>query len=264
MNENTPLPSQLSPPSPPANSPPTHGPRAPGDDPEDHHPIRGVAATIEAILRQPGRVIVQLGRSNAAQLIAAMLFTSAVCSLIYGAIVGSFSGHEQRWAAPAKIAGGLLFSTAICVPSLYIFACLSGSKARLIEIVGMVAGLLTLMTILLVGFAPVAWLFSESTSSVAWMGGLHLAFMLIAMVFGLRFLSAAFSHSQARSRTGLNTWIVVFVLVVLQMTTTLRPIVGRAETFMPNEKKFFLTHWVQAMDSSTWEGPARTTPLIVR
>lgn len=241
MNENNSIPPQI----PPPNAPPPHYPlRQPlGENPEDQQPVRGVAAAIESILRQPTRVMFQLRQPGAGKLIAAMLFISAVCSLIYGVIVGSFSGHEQWWAAPVKIAGGLLISTLICLPSLYIFACLSGSQARLVEIVGMVSGLLMLMTILLIGFAPVAWLFSESSNSLCWMGALHLVFWFVAMIFGLRFLSVAFSHSNARSNAGLNTWIVIFVLVVLQMTTALRPIVGRADTLLPEEKKFFLTHW---------------------
>jgi hypothetical protein len=106
-----------------------------------------------------------------------------------------------------------------------------------------VAGLLMLMTILLIGFAPVAWLFSQSTESVVWMGTLHLAFWFIATFFGLRFLETGFSHSKARSSAGLNVWIIIFMLVAVQMTTALRPIVGKADTFMPKQKKFFLTHW---------------------
>jgi len=51
----------------------------------------------------------------------------------------------------------------------------------------MVTGLLMLMTILLIGFAPVAWLFSQSTESLGWMGFLHLLFWLIATAFGVRF-----------------------------------------------------------------------------
>ncbi len=131
----------------------------------------------------------------------------------------------------------------ICLPSLYIFACLSGSQARLGEICGLVAGLLMLMTILLIGFAPVAWLFSQSTESVAWMGALHLVFWSVSTLFGLRFLEQAFSHSKARSNAGLNTWIVVFLLVALQMTTALRPLVGKADTFLPAKKQLFLAHW---------------------
>ena len=109
-----------------------------------------------------------------------------------------------------------------------------------------------LMTILLIGFAPVAWLFSQSTESLTWMGALHLIFWGIATVFGLRFLENGFSHSKARSGAGLKTWVVIFVLVVLQMTTALRPIVGTAETWMPQEKRFFLSHWwdsIKADDS---------------
>ena len=110
-------------------------------------------------------------------------------------------------------------------------------------------GLLTLMTILLIGFAPVAWLFSQSTESVAWMGALHLIFWGIATIFGLRFLDAGFAHTQARTSAGLNTWAVIFVLVVLQMTTALRPIVGTADTLLPTEKKSFVSHWGDCLKS---------------
>ena len=75
------------------------------------------------------------------------------------------------------------------------------------------------------------------------MGTLHLLFWLISTFFGLRFLQAGFSHSQARSRAGLYTWIIIFVLVALQMTTALRPIVGKADSFLPKEKMFFVSHW---------------------
>ncbi len=176
-------------------------------------------------------------------------------SLIYGVVVGTFSMGDQLWAAPVKIAGGLLFASLICLPSLYIFTCLSGSQARLAEICGLVAGLLMLMTILLIGFAPVAWLFSQSTESVVWMGVLHLVFWFIATFFGLRFLETGFSHSKARSNAGLNVWIMIFMLVAVQLTTALRPIVGKAPTFLPKEKKFFLTHWGDNFNAAP--GPKR-------
>ena len=46
------------------------------------------------------------------------------------------------------------------------------------------------------------------------------------------------------------TTIIIFLLVVLQMTTALRPIVGKGTTFLPEEKKFFLTHWGECLKSS--------------
>ena len=52
-----------------------------------------------------------------------------------------------------------------------------------------------------------------------------------------------FANANARSHAGLNVWIVIFLLVALQMTTALRPILGTSKTFLPMEKKFFLAHW---------------------
>jgi hypothetical protein len=229
--------------------PPTYGPRPLGEDPSERVPIPNVIAAIEAVLRQPRRLMFQLRQPGSGRLIGSMILVAVGCSLIYGVVVGTFSNGDQLWAAPVKIAGGLLISAFICLPSLYIFACLSGSQARLIEVLGLVSGLLTLTTILLIGFAPVAWLFSQSTDSIAWMGTLHLIFWGIATIFGLRFLETGFSHTQARSHAGINTWAVIFILVVLQMTTALRPLVGKADTFLPTttEKKFFLSHWADCL-----------------
>jgi len=165
-------------------------------------------------------------------------------------VVGTFSRGPQLWIAPLKIAGGLLIASVICLPSLYIFACLSGSRAKVSEMAGLLGGMLLLMTLLLIGFAPVAWLFSESTNSLGWMGALHLFFWAIATLFGLRFLGAGFAGTQAKSQAGLRIWAVIFVLVCLQLTTALRPIIGAADTVFPGvtEKKFFLKHWFDCMD----------------
>jgi hypothetical protein len=260
MNE-TSATSPLPPPIPPAAPLPAGpAPRPPGEDPAEREPIPGIVTAIECILRQPRRVMYQLRQRGRGKLIAAMLFVAVVCSLIYGVVVGSFSGGVQWWGAPVKIAVGLLISALICLPSLYIFACLSGSRARLAEIFGFVAGLVMLTTLLLVGFAPVAWLFSESTESLCWMGTLHLLFAMIAMVFGLRFLSAAFAQTNARSYAGLSTWIIIFVLVVLQMTAALRPLVGTADTFLPTEKKFFVSHWFKCLDQAARDASRPSRP----
>lgn len=250
MNQNKPpVPPQIPPLAPPTRM----AQAAPGDDPTEREPIRGVMGVIESILRQPQRVMYALRQPGAWQVIAAMVFTSTVCVLIYGLVVGTFSRGDQLWIAPVKIAIGLLISVLICLPSLYIFGCLSGSRARLGEMAGLVAGFLLLMTLLVIGFAPVAWLFSESTNSICWMGTLHLLFWAMATAFGLRFLVAGLAATRLRSRAGLIVWSLIFILVALQMTTALRPILGSADTFLPPEKKFFLQHWFDCVSS-----PART------
>jgi hypothetical protein len=252
MNENTAVPPRL-----PPQIPPSTGPREPrplGEDPSERLPITSVVAAIDAILRHPRRVMFQLHQPGAGKLIGMMVLVTVGSSLIYGVVVGTFSGHDQLWLAPAKISTGLMVSALICLPSLYIFTCLSGSQARLAEVCGLLAGLLMLMTILLIGFAPVAWIFSQSTESLAWMGMLHLIFWFIATIFGLRFLGTGFSHSHARSHAGFHVWVIIFLLVAAQMTTALRPIIGTADTVLPGQKQFFLSHWGDCMKLSSGKG----------
>jgi hypothetical protein len=230
-----------------AESPPVIGVK-----PEDQAPVPpGTMAAVEALLRQPGRVLFHLRETNSRPLITALLFIAIVCSLIYGVVVGTFSGGEQLWAAPVKIAAGLILTALICLPSLYIFSCLSGSQARLADVAGLIAGLLALIAVLLIGFAPIAWVFSASTESVVAMGVLHLVFWAVAFYFGARFLRTGFRNLNARRSGGIAFWLLIFMVVALQMSTALRPIVGRSNTYLPVEKKFFVGHWFDTVAETT-------------
>jgi len=211
MNENNQTPNQFPPMIPAASRIPDPQYLPLGEHPDDRSELGGLLGVIEAVLRHPRRVVFHLHQSGPERLIGALLALAIVCSLVYGVIVGSFSGGTQLWAAPMKIALGLLFSSFICLPSLYIFACLGGSQARLVEVLGLLAGLLALATLLLIGFAPVAWIFSQSTESVAGMGMLHVAFWIVSVGFGARFLQSGFRHLAIRSPAGINVWILIFL-----------------------------------------------------
>jgi len=254
MNDNNPpmLPAS-NPPGPP--SPPS-GVRALGDDPQDRIHITGAISAIEAILRHPRRIIYHLRQPGAGHIVFALLLIAVICSAVYGVVVGTFSLGSQLWAAPVKIACGLVIAALICLPSLYIFSCLSGSQARLAEVCGLITGLLALMTVLLIGFAPVAWVFSQSTESIAAMGTLHLIFWFIATYFGVRFLATGFAHLSGRPG-GLSVWVIIFLLVMAQMTTTLRPLVGTSDAFLQKEKKFFVKHWIEQINKPSAAVTAR-------
>src|SRR6185436_4361111 len=116
MNEYTPppLPSMLN--STAAAIPaPDHRPL--GENPDDRLPIPGVLAAVESMLRQPRRIMYHLRQPGSGHLIVALLMVALVCSLVYGVVVGTFSGDTQLWAAPVKIAAGLMLSALICLPS---------------------------------------------------------------------------------------------------------------------------------------------------
>src|SRR5215471_16198058 len=95
-----------------------------GESPDEREPIRNVIVAVEAVLRQPRRLMFQVRQPGSGRLIVSMVLVAIVCSLIYGVVVGTFSKGDQLWAAPVKICCGLLISAIICLPSLYIFTCL--------------------------------------------------------------------------------------------------------------------------------------------
>ena len=53
--------------------------------------------------------------------------------------------------------------------------------------------------------------------------------------------------------------MTIFVLVCVQMTTALRPIIGTSETLLPPERKFFLAHWSEVLDEKP-AAPAVAVP----
>jgi hypothetical protein len=238
-------------------SKPNQPPRIPGHllyepMPEGGSPI----AIIEALLKYPGRIIHELQHNWRAALSAWLLILALIGMAIYGLVVGSFSGGSQMWIAPAKIALGTLLATLICLPSLYIFVCLSGIDVRLRTVSGVLFAAVGLGALLLIGFAPVAWIFSQSTDSVAFMGALHLILWAIGIGFGLRLIQNMGRLLSGSVRNHLKLWSLIFVVVCLQMATTLRPIVGTSKHFLPGEKKFFLAHWFETIN-----GASRTHPV---
>jgi len=204
---------------------------------------------IEALLKQPGRVLHECKAGNSK--VPVMLLISAVlCFAVFGGLLGTFSGGAQYWAAPVKIVVGILVSLLICLPSLYIFSALGGLDARLSQVAGVLLAAIALTALLLLGFAPVVWIFSQSTESVCFMGFLALAFWIIGLFFGSRLLLAASSKLGMNTNQYLLVWMGIFFLVTLQMSTALRPIIGTAPTHLPTQKKFFLEHWFDELGTT--------------
>lgn len=235
-------------PTDPANPiPQPRSPAAPTSPPPSPPPLLGENAgaglVIESLLKRPAQLIAELQRPGSLRVVIVIALAALVSLAAYGLVIGSFSGHEQWIAAPLKVSLGMFASALICLPSLFIFACLTGAEITLRGVVGTLCTMLALIGLLLIGFAPVAWVFSQSTDSLVFMGSLHLIFWFIAVLFGLRLLGMLMDHLRVTARFHLGVWAVIFLLVSLQMITALRPIIGRAPTWLPTEKKFFLAHW---------------------
>ncbi len=203
----------------------------------------------EALLRRPSALVSHLGggHQGATPRFAALALGSF---LLFGFVLGCFAKQEQLWAAPLKIGAGLLFSGIICFPSLYIFSTLAGARVSAPQLAACLAGALALAGLLLLGFAPAVWIFAESTDSFGFMGTLAVGSWIIALIFALRFLRTATTSAGASQRAPITVWSAVFLLVTLQMTTSLRPILGRSDDLLTQEKKFFLQHWAEWIGQS--------------
>ena len=98
---------------------------------------------------------------------------------------------------------------------------------------------------------PVAWIFSQSSDSVVFMGALHLILWAVGIYFGLRLINAMSQFLSGTTRNQLRLWGFIFVVVSLQMTSTLRPLIVPGKTFFPTEKKFFLANWFESLSGSS-------------
>ena len=202
----------------------------------------GIRELFEALLRRP----TELARHKVCEDRATLFrfgLIAVISILVFGFVLGTFAYGNQLWAAPLKLGGGLLFAGLICFPSLYIFSSLAGSTASAARMGGLLGGTLALAGLLLLGFAPALWIFAQGTASFGFMGFLAITSWLVALAFAYRFLRAALRETGATQSAPIIIWVSIFLLVSLQLSTSLRPILGRSDDFMTSEKKFFLEHW---------------------
>jgi hypothetical protein len=230
-----------------ASPPPTQGVpneralRGSAEPIEGHGPF----AIVEALLKSPASVLheIESGRGAAFRLSAVLVVTM----ILTGLVMAAFSGGMQLLWVPLRLAVGIFFCALICLPSLHIISCLAGAEQSLKQTWSALLMGLALMGILLVGFAPVSWVFAQATSSVAFMGALHLAFLGLSCAFGLGLVNRALSAMNRRAIPGLGLWHFLFMLVLLQMTTTLRPLVGPFDGVLFHDRMFFLAHWIETL-----------------
>lgn len=227
-------------------------PRNPAPVPPEPLPENaGIGLMIDSLLKRPAQLVRALCDAKSSRFWISLLAVTFATFSLYGFVLGSFSGGEQLWASPLKVGVGGLFSLLICFPSFYIFAAISGIEISLRGLAGVFFAIFSLTGLLLLGFAPVAWVFSQSTESVNFIGFMHLAFWLIAVIIGMKLISTMHQVQGTPQRIHLVIWAMIFIQVSLQMTTTLRPIIGKSPDFLPSTKKFYLQYWFENVSGQT-------------
>jgi len=73
---------------------------------------------------------------------------------------------------------------------------------------------------------------------------------LISLPFATRFLNRAQDAGLLNRKTGLNLWFIVFIAVMLQMTTVMRPILTKpveSGSWREPAKMFFMKHFGESL-----------------
>ena len=186
----------------------------------------------------------------------ALLIGAIGCYVLYGLASGFFQGGWSLALATWKIPLIIVASLLLCLPSLYVFTGLGGAELSPRAFATIVAEFAGITGLILLALMPVIWLFSVSTLSLAFVVWLHLFVWLTALVFGRQFLM----RSAVKTRGTIGLWLVLLLLVSMQMTTYVRPVLWRGdkEPLFATEKQSFFTHWLDVLDWGTAKAQAET------
>lgn len=203
---------------------------------------------IDALLKSHQKIYQAFHADKAMRQLLKLWLVTVLSLSIYGLIMGAFSMGLQWLFVPIKIVIITLLSGLLCFPSLYILAALSGANLSHKQAGTLLLSSLCLMSLLLLGFAPVAFVFTVSIVSLPFMGLIHLMIWLISLYFGLRFFKNGVQFLGGKDMVMIKVWVIIFLLTFAQMATTFRPILGEAKSIFVTEKLFFLEHWLQTLE----------------
>ena len=255
------------PPSPSWRRPDTPPPPPPTEPPEPPEPppppeprrrgFLGSLALIDWLLKHQAHVFEDiLAEREVGRYLVDSIVVTIVGSVFYGFVVGISIGGWQVLYDPVKMPWVLLFTLALCLPSLYIFSSYAGSRLTLGQTAAVASTATAVVATILIGFAPVTWFFMFTAP-----GSHHFAVLInvlvfaIAGFFGLQFLFRA-AHAVGPAGDEPNPiervlvwWVLLYGAVGAQMAWLLRPFFNQTDVFIrPRSGNFFV-----AVLQTLWE-----------
>lgn len=200
---------------------------------------------VTALLKCPETVAAAIADGkNAMRSGMTLLAAAVVFHAVFGLAMGFFGGWPVALMDAVKAPLTALCALALCYPALYVFACVGGAPLTFARAFVLGASCLAMLGLILVGLAPVAWLFSVSTASVPFVTMLMVCIWGVAVSFAVRFIEKLQEHVLFRKAAGIKTWFFILVLVTLQMATCLRPMLAAPKNgWWTGGKLFFLSHF---------------------
>ena len=157
-----------------------------------------------------------------------------IFGLFYGAVMGSFGGITGERAlqvlySALKVPMLLLVTFLISLPSFFVINTLMGLRQDFAQATGALISAQAGLTIILASLSPMTALWYASTpdyhSAVVFNGVMFAVASLGAQTI-LRRLYKPLIARNARHRTLLRLWVIIYTFVAVQMAWVLRPFVG--------------------------------------
>ena len=191
-------------------------------------------AIIETILRDRRRFFTDIREGiGLPEKMRAMLISSIAFLMLYGAVLGSTHSLRQTLSSAVKLPALFLMTLVVCLPTLYFFNVLFGSKQSLSQNFCLILTAITVTAVLLLSFAPIVLFFVLATSHYQFFKLLNVAVFAITGGIGMTFLNQGMRVVSAGGKEGarargcvMQFWIVVYAFVGSQMAWTLRPFIG--------------------------------------
>ncbi|MCS7187078.1 MAG: actin-binding WH2 domain-containing protein [Armatimonadota bacterium] len=205
---------------------------------------------METILRYPDAFFEELAEGKMVGALIGRLFGFSMLLLaFYGLLMGLFGGWVQSLASLIKMPLLFLATLGICLPSLYIFNLVLGSKLQLGQMTALLLYAICVTAAIATSLAPVAFFFMICGSDYHFMVLLHVAILAVSgliglgkMVRGLNFLCDLVG---SRGTEGIfRIWMLLYGIVGAQMGWLMRPFLGSPnlpfQIFRPVEGNFFV------------------------
>jgi hypothetical protein len=188
--------------------------------------------------------------------IVSLLFTSFSCFAIYGAIIGATNSKMpmQILSSAIKLPALYLITLIVCFPTLYIFNAFFGSRSSIRQHWAYLLSTITVIAVLLCGFAPISLFFLLTVNDRFFFLLLNVAIFTLTGTLGVSFLYRTMKPTEAEEQAGnvkirkniLKFWLGLYGFVGTQLGWTLRPFFGTGNSFdlfRPREGSFFTAIW---------------------
>lgn len=144
--------------------------------------------------------------------------------LFFGGLAADSTAWYDIWMHAWKFVTLYWGSILLCLPSLFVFSAVRGSKITVTELAYYtVAGMATIGIVLL-SIAPITGFFAWTTSTTSTMQSINLLTGGVALLFGLYFIGRGYSFihelrkvNDAKSQSGLDFFLLWFFLLMAVM-----------------------------------------------